>query len=531
MNSDQLKKIFNGYDASLNFDDGKSILIYYTKYEYVRIPIIYGTTEKDINNTIYQYKRAALDIISLIKWIKEDKMLGSMINDLMKKYFLFDIKFDIMHEGVIILKYYDKCEIFDPLNICENTKRNEIFNIILLASEFKKEKGMKYLEENLPRAILKSAGESFTNIYTRQLAGSDKWKRFAHKVQLSNACYNEFRTYMEQDGFLFNNGSWWLKMTENPEHMLSPVNYSILIDNGIKFYYEKHEFFSISGNAVEEKYDVKGVENLLNSFDIIWKIHHDIMRAMDGCSRNNLCFRIDDRGVIWIHNYNNYIMADKFNDIYNFVVATNSNIKNLSKLNINDKKLLDFLSANMVGVMKQCIQMNGALYLDDFVNLCACIGIDKKHAVEIFYNSGNILQHLTECGLVNKWGMLSSTSYEAEFFESEIFKYECYESHKNITVQMDGYSLRETRCLFPNKYTKEFLKDKASAVVCTLEILKALDDERFCMEFEEEIVCAITNMDKKYIPLLKLKLLREGAQKVMGKKLFNDLKSIVKAST
>lgn len=525
MNDKNLKELFNGFTTKMNYDDGKQLRVYITRDDFASICLDGCLEEKDENNLIHKYKTTAMNVVNLISWIKGNDELSGKIDRMLSRYLMYDVGFSISYDGKININYMGVETHIDPHDIIHFPTEDKVVAVLMNAAGKTGRKKMSCLEAGLPSAISESAAGLMDEVFREMVMSSDAWSVFCEQVKSIYILFNQTVGCLQKDRFRFQNESRFLKIVQDIIKTLDASNMQVVHkDREKNILIGGLDMFRIARGNVYALYDMHTVEKFKYAFSFIQKIHFDLMRAISPCKADNLCFRIDDKEELYIHNYTGSVKADSLDNVYRFVERTKEKII-FAKQGDMDEKTLNLLSVNDAGILKQCMDTFGKVDVDSYIRMAALRGMDAKEAVTRFSSVINIISKMKQCGVVEDW-FLNGGSYEISFKKESILDYECAESHDKMYEH--AYSLQEMIDIFPKEYIKRLLSESDFVYKNTKDILTCMDMKSFCIGFGDVLKESIRYMDTKYMLLLKLKVMRTNAAHTIGSELCKKINEFLK---
>lgn len=524
VNTNILNSMFEGRKTEINYGYGKELRIFYEKDEYISICLNDCNDKKDIIKKAERHADFVLAVIRLLDWISSNKDVSDKITELLEGFYSFDVRFSISKHGDFIFMSCMDREYDIPLKpINMDIKKNPVFNIFYEAMVYNRKRN-KYICSNIPYAFMKLCKEEIFSQYKETIMKSKEWSLFERNVKEIYPLYEEFKENMAHYGFRYVNTCTELEITEDITHALNLDSYSFDFnekDHSAVISFKETKVFIVKKNRVKvELYDDIYMQ-LKETFRLMWKVQYDLLLLMDSCKKENFCFRITEGGCLCIHTYSSGFISNISSEIYKFVKSYIDKIHNMEKLDEQKKEMLDYISANNVGCLKQCMYIYGIIDFHYFYFMYKMRNIDYSQAIADYQNLPNVLDALYRYGLIREW-YIEKDYYVAEFSDNDVFAYESIESNENLR-ESSRYSLKELFDRFPTKYIKDILINKEYVYKNTKDILAMMDKDIFCREFAKELILSIGFMDKRYMPVLKIKLMKQNAKTIFGEELFKKI--------
>lgn len=482
MNIDDIQNYFQNYKVKV--EDG-NLYAYYSNDKY----LVLENVEK--SNVLSMYKRLMFSVLDLFKWVSDDKDISFKIKEIINNYFKVDIDFSInLIDDYIEIRYLNKRLIIGN-NIIEDMKHEPVLISLAYAANNKK---YKDLIGRLTQAIYNDSRAEINNKYFEIIKNSKAWNELMILHSKLNAEYCEIVQHTKDDGFVFVNRNKWCsildKMPDIKEYVFDFETGDILLNNTRIF---KLALYKNLVKMYKNEWFEKPFETCL----LLNRAHYDFYLALDGCNKNNISIILLEDGSFKISNYYKQITPTGFQDAYDFVKKTAYNIKNRK-----ESQMLSIISANNISIWKLCMDEYEKIDFDGYKNICKRREIDDEKAIAMYYSIFSIIQKVKDNKIIKNWAILGN-GYEVEFTKDaiEVMEGDCSE----IFINTSNIPFDVAFSSFPIEYISNMLKNREFVFSNTINIIKILETDR-AKDISDDISESIKYMDKKYLPLLKLKL-------------------------
>lgn len=520
-----LSNLFAPYKAVMNYDNGKNIYVFYgQKGDYISINVDTCITEEEIRREANKNKKLALDSIELAKLLKKEKKLDKELENIVLSRYKERISVSVVYTPKKITIEFDGKEAVLSLQPLQAPKE-ELIGIFLKGAAVKKHKIKNKIADDLFILHELTIGSDNHFDYNSVLLQSDEWKEFEAYVKSVYVAYTEFLENMKLYGFNHVCYGQPVMFAHDINKVLNLDNYKVRVRDirTAAVYNYIYDLFMVTDSIVVPNYNKEVFENTLKSFKTIWQVQHDIYTKLKPYSTENICFRIDEKGRLWLHTYSDCVCSYDAKELYEFVSKAYGFMD--SKIDDEFFALHEFLSLNSVGCFRQCAKVFGKINLSNFRMICACRKMDMNETEHLYARSLEILNALSRMGLLKEWNICSDNEYEVVFKEDDIFFYESVENKKKAEETQYPFHIA-INVLSKNKIIS-LCSDPEYVIENTKDII-AVMDSMLCQEYCDVLIDTLPKLDKKYLPLLHIVILKRKAKENMGENLYAAASNLVK---
>ena len=491
-----IKKEGRGFDWTHDFHSGKELRLYYSKKDFISINVEQYTEEEEIK-LVMQNKTELVGLCRLCKVLKTNASASEFLRKNFDERLLVDTNFSIsLYKEKIKITYFEK-EILFPVHGIEKLNFESISIFIRAANN---KKFSSYLLKFLPDYLIKENENEIKKIYFRKIKGMNVIRKAIEEFEdLSSNLANIGLTFTYDKDTAF-----WVSRDILDYHMYSA---NIGID-GIYLYLGGKKMFLIKKEA-EFVFSASLFENIYKECCLLNRMYYDFYIALDsaGCDMSNLnIFFLNRKG--YISNYRGFIKVRNFNEAYQFVLDT------CKKYEVKESLKEKFLLArkNHVNVLWQCMKAEGFVSMEQYRFHAKRLGISDTNAIKIYCSLHEILPCLVQEHMVKSYKIVGD-KYHIEFCCDEILPYFDADS---IIKTKDKMEFKDAIMCMPPECIKELYNDPECIKENSLLIINGLFSSKEKNGIKEVFIFFLPFVDKKYLPLIRLKLNRVDAKSSLG---------------
>ena len=505
----EFEKYLNQYFAQpdlkceINYENGKILRIYYAKKDYIEISLDKYTSNENVMRFLKQNKNYYIGLCKLCQWIKRDNRISENIRKILFNIFYIDIHFDIsLRDNSICLEYFDKSIICNFNN--DYCVDDYFLKELIKAANVRK--SYSYLEKSLKKAIKNNDSKQIADRFYAELKSDEEYQNFMDLLASINTEFVELKENLASVGLNLFVKSLLPEINDNLE-----IDF---LDDRVIFYFKNINLFS-KKNKISPLYEKNVFLNFYNMCCLLNKMYYDIYNLVirNNCNIKNFRIFIYEN-TFYIASFCEFHKITDFETTYQFVEKTcekvNINLKNIQK------KENVFSIINNVNVLYLCMEFFGEITFQNYSCICDVLNIDNLAAINQYNKIPKLLPLLSSLNIISYFSFINNNDYLIEFssFGTDIIRYDCVEIREKIRqLNYDMLTYSEAINFLSRKELEIYLSPQ-KIKENTLEIINSLDNSSYCEKLKS--LRFLQYLDKKYLPLLKMKISKINSVQNMG---------------